>query len=77
MRRHRLTDREWMLLPAKRRTGRPPKDHRLILDALLWLAKTGAARACGTPLRRRRKRGRLRQALGRSCGGFGSKLHVR
>ena len=45
MRRHRLTDREWMslrlLLPAKRRPGRPPKDHRLILDALLWLAKTG------------------------------------
>ena len=31
----------------------------------------------GAPLRRRRKRGRLRQALGRSRGGFGSKLHLR
>jgi transposase len=45
MQRHALTDREWTrlepLLP-KRRTGRPPKNHRTILDALLWLAKTGA-----------------------------------
>ena len=46
MRRHGLTDREWVrlepLLPPKPSTGRPPKDHRLILDALLWLGKTGA-----------------------------------
>jgi len=46
MQRHALTDREWTrlepLLP-KRRMGRRPKDHRLILDALLWLAKAGAA----------------------------------
>ncbi len=45
MHRHALNDREWMrlrpLLP-QRRTGRPPRDHRLILDALLWLGKTGA-----------------------------------
>jgi transposase len=45
MQRHALTDREWTrlepLLP-KRRTGRPPKDHRTILDALLWLDRTGA-----------------------------------
>jgi transposase len=45
MQRHGLTDLEWMrlrpLLPPKARTGRPPKDHRLILDALLWLAWTG------------------------------------
>ena len=51
MRRHGLTDAEWRrlqrLLPPKPRTGRPPKDHRLVLDALLWLGKTGA------PLRRR------------------------
>jgi transposase len=45
MPRHEMTDREWtrlkLLLP-KRRTGRPPKDHRMIINALLWLAKTGA-----------------------------------
>ena len=45
MQRHALSDREWAclepLLP-KRRTGRPPKDHRIILDALLWLGRTGA-----------------------------------
>ena len=46
MPRHDLIEREWVrlkpLLPQRARTGRPPKDHRLILDALLWLAKTGA-----------------------------------
>ena len=45
MQRHELTDREWArlepLLP-KWRTGRPPKNHRIIVNALLWLAKTGA-----------------------------------
>jgi transposase len=45
MSRHALTDREWgrlePLLP-KRRMGRPPKDHRTIIDALLWLDRTGA-----------------------------------
>jgi transposase len=46
MARHGLTDREWMrlapLLPPRSRKGRPPKDHRQILDALLWLDRTGA-----------------------------------
>jgi len=46
MGRHELTDREWAslepLLPRRSRTGRPPKDHRTIVDALLWLDKTGA-----------------------------------
>jgi transposase len=46
MQRHGLTDREWAqlepLMPSRPRTGRPPKGHRLILDALLWLGKTGA-----------------------------------
>jgi transposase len=41
-----LSDAEWArlrpLLPDRARTGRPPKDHRPILDALLWLARTGA-----------------------------------
>ncbi len=46
MRRHELTDAEWQrlepLLPPQARTGRPPKEHRTIINALLWLAKTGA-----------------------------------
>ena len=46
MHRDVLSDREWNLLapllPQRARTGRPPKEHRTIIDALLWLAKTGA-----------------------------------
>ena len=46
MQRHSLTDAEWVrlqpLLPPESRTGRRPRDHRPIIDALLWLAKTGA-----------------------------------
>ena len=46
MNRHVLTDREWgrlaLLLPPRSRKGRPPKDHRRIIDALLWLGRTGA-----------------------------------
>ena len=46
MRRHDLTDAEWQrlqpLLPPRAHTGRPPKEHRTIINGLLWLAKTGA-----------------------------------
>lgn len=47
MGRHRLTDEQWTKLqphlpPRKPGAGRPRKDDRLILDALLWLARTGA-----------------------------------
>jgi transposase len=46
MARHGLTDREWThlepLLPLRSRRGRPPKGHRTIVDALLWLGRTGA-----------------------------------
>ena len=46
MQRHALTDREWDLLTPlllmRASTGRPPKEHRMIIEALLWLAKTGA-----------------------------------
>ena len=46
MARRGLTDGEWArlepLLPRRRRKGRPPKSHRLMLDALLWLGRTGA-----------------------------------
>jgi transposase len=44
--RHRLTDREWRaihdLFPPKARTGRPPRDRRPIVDAILWILRTGA-----------------------------------
>ena len=45
MRRYELTDAEWArlapLLPRSR-TGRPRKDDRQIINALLWLARAGA-----------------------------------
>lgn len=41
-----LTDKQWerlkLLLPARKRTGRPPKDDRQILNGILWVLRTGA-----------------------------------
>ena len=46
MLRHALTDRERdhlaPLLPRRARTGRPPMEHRAMVEALFWLGKTGA-----------------------------------
>ena len=47
MKRHQLTDEQWALvephLPrSNARTGRPPKDLRLMLDGVLWVLHTGA-----------------------------------
>jgi transposase len=46
MQRHTLTDHEWIrlepLLPPRLGAGRPPKDHRTIINALLWLLATDA-----------------------------------
>jgi transposase len=47
MRRHELTDEHWarlepLLPPQKPLTGRPAKDHRTILNGILWVLKTGA-----------------------------------
>ncbi len=47
MTRHHLSDAQWAkvqphLPPRKPGAGRPRKDDRLILDALLWLLRTGA-----------------------------------
>lgn len=46
-RRHELTDEEWAalepLLPCQRpRTGRPAKDHRTVLNGMVWILRTGA-----------------------------------
>jgi transposase len=47
MRRYELTDQQWeriarFLPPQKPRTGRPNHDHRPIVDAILWIHRTGA-----------------------------------
>jgi transposase len=45
-RRHALTDKQWekikSFFPQKNKMGRPPIDHRLIVDGILWVLKTGA-----------------------------------
>lgn len=43
----RLTDAEWdslrtLLPPQKPKTGRPAKDHRTVVDGILWQHATGA-----------------------------------
>jgi transposase len=47
MRRHELTDRQWeqlapLLPPERPATGRPSRDHRTILNGILWKLRTGA-----------------------------------
>jgi transposase len=46
MLRHRLTDEQWNLIsdlfPKPAKTGRPPSDRRMILDAVLWMLRTGS-----------------------------------
>jgi transposase len=46
MTRHRLTDEEWDCIadvfPAPAQTGRPPRDRRTIVDAILWVLRTGS-----------------------------------
>ena len=47
LRRGELTDAQWALIqpllpPQRPRTGRPALDHRLIVNAILWLTRTGA-----------------------------------
>jgi transposase len=43
---NRLTDAEWdfvrdLLPPQKPKTGRPAKDHRTVVDGILWQQETG------------------------------------
>ncbi len=44
--RHRLTDEQWGMIadlfPAPKRTGRPPRDRRTIVDGILWILRTGS-----------------------------------
>jgi transposase len=47
MRRHELTDDQWerlasLLPPQRPSTGRPNSDHRLIINGILWILRTGA-----------------------------------
>ncbi len=47
MRRYELTDEQWErikpLLPAEKpKTGRPNKDHRQIINGIIWVLKSGA-----------------------------------
>ncbi len=47
MKRHALTDEQWLLVDplvprSKARTGRPPRDRRLMLDGAFWVLGTGA-----------------------------------
>ena len=46
-----LTDAQWdrlrpLLPPQKPRIGRPPKDHRVVLDGILWVLRTGSPWRC-------------------------------
>jgi len=46
MPRHQLTDEQWEciadLLPKPAKTGRPPADRRMILNAIFWILRTGS-----------------------------------
>ena len=46
MTRDRLTDEQWELiadiLPQPAWTGRPPKNRRKVVDAILWILRTGS-----------------------------------
>ncbi len=46
MLRHRLTDEQWELIadlfPKPKRTGRPPRGRRQIVDGILWILRTGS-----------------------------------
>ena len=44
--RYELSDEQWEMIKdmfPKAKTGRPPKNNRIILNAIFWLARSGAA----------------------------------
>lgn len=46
MLRHRLTDEQWALIAdlfgERKRTGRPPRERRTVVDGILWILHTGS-----------------------------------
>ena len=47
MHRNELTDAQWerlrpLLPPQKPRTGRPARHHRIVLEGILWVLRTGS-----------------------------------
>ena len=47
MKRHALTDEQWLLVeplipPKSARTGRPPRQPRVMLEGMFWILGTGA-----------------------------------
>ncbi len=45
-RRYEISDEQWEQIKdmfPKTKTGRPPKDNRLMFNAILWLARSGPA----------------------------------
>ena len=44
--RYELSDEQWEQIKEmfpRAKTGRPPKDNRIMMNAILWLARSGAA----------------------------------
>src|SRR6266567_22819 len=88
-----LTDTEWRilnpLLPDRGERGPAIADKRRTMNGILWVLRTGAPwrdlperygkwNSAFVRFTRRRKRGNQnREALGRSRGGFSTKIHLR
>src|SRR6185436_19333103 len=85
-----LTNEQWEriepLLPkVKTKRGRPAQDHRKLLNGIVWVLRTGAPwrdmperyGKWTTICSRCKKSSPEREALGRSRGGFSTKIHIR
>lgn len=47
LKRHELTDEQWAIIapfvpPSRSRTGRPPRDRRILINGIFWILHTGA-----------------------------------
>ncbi|MGN1457315.1 MAG: transposase [Acutalibacteraceae bacterium] len=46
IRRYEMSDEQWDRIKdmfPRARTGRPPKDNRIMFNAILWIARSGSA----------------------------------
>lgn len=46
VKRYEISDEQWEIIKdmfPKVKTGRPPKDNRLMFNAILWLTRSGVA----------------------------------